>query len=122
MKTLFISIAFVAISATVSAQAKITFESKTVEYAHVKKGSNGKRTFTFKNTGDTPLVIKKVSSTSHLLTVKKPNKSIAPGKTGKIKIQYDTQEIGPIRRTITVYSNAKNAPVLALKVKGEIIE
>lgn len=105
-----------------NAQAKIDFISTTVDYGDIDYGSKASETFTFKNTGDQPLVIKKVSSTSSALTVNKPSGSVAPGKTGEIKINYDTTKKGPIRRTITVYSNAGNSAVMALKVKGCVLE
>lgn len=118
MKNLVISVLFLSLSLGVNAQAKIDFTNSTVDYGDLKAGSNGVEFFTFKNTGNKDLTITKVESTSRNIKVTKPNGSIAPGKTGKIKITYDTQKKGPIRRTITVFSNAKNSPVKALKIKG----
>ena len=45
-----------------------------------------------------------------------------PGKTGKIDIKYNMQA-GPIRKTITVESNAVNyeGGRIPLKIKGEVI-
>ncbi len=45
-----------------------------------------------------------------------------PGKTGKIDIKYSMIP-GPIRKTITVESNAVNYEDgrIALKIKGEVI-
>jgi hypothetical protein len=45
-----------------------------------------------------------------------------PGKTGKIDIKYNMAP-GPIRKTITVESNAVNfeSGRVALKIKGEVI-
>lgn len=122
MKSCILSCIFLVVTAVVSGQAKISFKNTTVKYDNVKPNSEGSRTFTFQNTGDQALVIKKVSSTSHYLTVSKPNQSIAPGDTGEIKVKYDTKKKGPIRRTITVYSNAKNKPVTALKVIGCVVD
>ncbi len=122
MKTLVSLLFFTAFSLTISAQAKINFDNTTVVYQHVKIGSDGTRTFNFKNTGNKPLVIKKVTSTSEHLKASGPNSSIAPGKTGKITVTYDTKIEGPVRRTVTVYSNAKNTPIQALKVKGYVGE
>lgn len=102
------------------AQAKISFENTTVDYAEIEAGSDGNRVYKFKNIGDKPLIIKDVVSTSHLLEAYKPDKSIDPGQTGEIKICYDTKKKGPVRRTVTVYSNAENQPVIALKVKGNV--
>jgi hypothetical protein len=45
-----------------------------------------------------------------------------PGNTGKITIKYN-MAIGPIRKTITVESNAVNyeGGRVALKIKGEVV-
>lgn len=122
MKTTAISLISIFLSLSLQGQAKISFENTTVNYKNVQKGDDGKRSFKFTNKGDQPLKIKKVSSTSSRLEVKIPNGSVAPDKSGEIEIVYDTKKTGPIRRTITVYSNASDNPVTTLKVKGKIDE
>jgi len=41
--------------------AKIEFESETIDYGTIEKGSDGVRVFKFKNTGDAPLIVSDVS-------------------------------------------------------------
>ena len=36
-------------------------------------------------------------------------------------IKYDTNRVNPIRKTVTVTSNASNSPTVALKIKGTVI-
>jgi hypothetical protein len=45
-----------------------------------------------------------------------------PGKTGKIEVKYN-MNVGPIRKTITVESNAVNyeGGRIPLKIRGEVI-
>ena len=109
------------ISYAVNAQAKIEFKSETVDYGTIEKGSNGVRTFEFTNTGDEPLIISKVTSSCGCTIPKKPEEPILPGKTGQIEVKYDTNRVNPIRKTITVISNAET-PTVALKIKGEVID
>lgn len=99
--------------------AKIEFKSETVDYGEVNKGANGVRVFEFTNTGDAPLIISKVSSTCGCTIPKKPEDPILPGKTGEIQVKYDTNRVGPIRKAITVISNA-TTPTKVLKIKGEV--
>ena len=40
-------------------------------------------------------------------------------KTGKIEVKYDTNRVGPIRKAITVTSNA-DTPTKVLKIKGTV--
>ncbi len=109
------------ISFTVNAQAKIEFKSEVIDYGTIEKGANGVRVFEFTNTGNEPLIISKVSSTCGCTIPKKPKDPILPGKTGEIEVKYDTNRVNPIRKTITVISNAET-PTVALKIKGEVID
>lgn len=112
------------ISFSVNAQekvAKIEFKDTTVDYGIIEKGADGVRTFEFTNTGNAPLIISKVSSSCGCTVPKKPDGPIQPGETGEIQVKYDTNRVNPIRKTITVISNA-DTPTVALKIKGEVID
>jgi len=101
--------------------AKIEFESETIDYGTIEKGSDGVRVFKFKNTGDAPLIISAVKSTCGCTVPKKPTAPILPGENGEIEVKYDTKRVNPIRKTITVTSNA-DTPTVALKIKGTVID
>ena len=64
--------------------AKIEFESETIDYGTIEKGSDGVRVFKFKNTGDAPLVVSAVKSTCGCTVPKKPTAPILPGESGEI--------------------------------------
>lgn len=117
--TLFSNISF-------SQSAKIEFSAKenTVDYGKVTKATDsGIRVFEFTNTGDAPLIITNVLSTCGCTVPTKPEAPILPGKKGKIEVKYN-MATGPIRKTITVESNATNyeGGRIALKIKGEVVE
>lgn len=104
--------------------AKMELKSDTVDYGTTSKDTdNGLRAFEFTNTGDAPLIIKDVKSSCGCTVPSWPKEPIAPGKSGKIEVKYNMNP-GPIRKTITVQSNAVNHPdgVVALKLKGEVIK
>ena len=42
-----------------------------------------------------------------------------PGKSGVIKVKYDTQRVGPIYKTVTINSNAKSG-TQTISIKGSI--
>ncbi|PVW16967.1 DUF1573 domain-containing protein [Marixanthomonas spongiae] len=114
-------IAFVALfGLAANAQAKFEFKSETIDYGEIAKGSDGVRVFEFTNVGDAPLVVTDVKSSCGCTVPKKPEKAVAPGETGEIQVEYDTKRVGPIRKTVTVYSNA-DQPVKALKIKGTVL-
>ena len=94
---------------TLSAQekmAKIEFETTVIDYGTIEKGANGIRVFKFKNTGNAPLVVSAVKSSCGCTVPKKPEAPILPGEDGEIQVKYDTKRVNPIRKTITVTSNA----------------
>lgn len=103
----------------------IEFKAKqnTIDYGTItKKKDSGIRAIEFKNTGDAALSITNVFSTSGFTFPIKPIEPILPGKTGKIVIKYNMIP-GPIRKTITVETNAVNyeGGIVALKVKGIVL-
>jgi hypothetical protein len=123
----YILIVVVLLNTAVFAQKgpKIEFKDKdnTIDYGTVnKEEDSGLRTFEFTNTGDEPLIIKNVQSTCGCTVPSKPTEPIEPGKTGKIDVKYNMNP-GPIRKTITVESNAVNVEEgrVAIKIKGEVI-
>ncbi|PJE39918.1 MAG: hypothetical protein CUR32_11720 [Flavobacterium sp.] len=104
---------------------KIEFKDKdnTIDYGKVtKEEDSGLRVFEFTNTGNQPLLIKDVKSSCGCTVPSFSKDPIMPGKTGKIEVKYNMNP-GPIRKTITVESNAVNVDEgrVALKIKGEVI-
>jgi hypothetical protein len=127
MKKTILLLLFIAFSTIGFSQsgARIEFLNKdnTIDYGSVNKDSDsGVRTFEFKNTGDAPLIITNVQSTCGCTVPTKPTEPIMPGMNGKIDVKYNMNP-GPIRKTITVESNAINVEggKIALKIKGEVI-
>lgn len=128
MKKIYTIIAIVLMSSLSFAQsgAKIDFKAKdnTIDYGTItKKGDSGVRSFEFTNTGNAPLIITNVLSTCGCTIPSYSTEPIMPGKSGKIDIKYNLAP-GPIRKTITVESNAINydSGRVPLKIKGEVIE
>lgn len=124
MKKLFTILFIGLVSLSMNAQekkAKIEFKETTIDYGTIEKGANGLRTFEFTNTGDAPLIVSKVSSSCGCTVPKKPKDPIMPGQTGEIEVKYDTNRVMPIRKTITVLSNAET-PTVSLKIKGTVID
>ena len=119
--TYIIAVVFFISYFTVSAQAEITFETDVIDYGTIKKGDDGLREFKFTNTGSTPLFITQVRSSCGCTIPKKPTDSIMPSAEEVIEVKYDTNRVGPIRKTISVSSNAVT-PVVALQIKGLVEE
>ena len=125
MKKIFLIILVSIFSSSVFGQgAKIEFKDadNTIDYGRVEKNSDdGVRSFEFTNTGDAPLIITNAQSTCGCTVPSYPKEPIMPGTSGKIQVKYN-MGVGPIRKTITIESNASNyeGGRIPLKIKGEV--
>ena len=97
--------------------AIISFDKTLHDYGTIKKDSDGTYDFTFTNTGKIPLVLTNVTSSCGCTIPSWPREPIAPGKSGQIKVKYNTANIGGFSKTITVNSNAKT---VVLTIKGSV--
>lgn len=128
MKKFLFIVTFMTLGVLANAQsgAKIQFKApeNTIDYGTVtKEGDNGIRIFEFTNTGDAPLIIKSANASCGCTVPTKPTEPIQPGKTGKIEVKYNMNP-GPIRKTITVETNAVNVESgkVVLHIKGLVVQ
>ncbi len=101
--------------------ADISFTKTTHDYGTIFVDGDGNSEFEFTNTGKEPLILSSVRSSCGCTVPSWPREPILPGKKESIKVKYDTKRMGPINKTITVMSNAKNSPVV-LKITGNIVK
>lgn len=104
----------------VSKTDSIVFDKMVHDYGTIEQGGDGNCEFTFTNTGDEPLVLTGVRASCGCTLPEWPKEPIAPGKTGVIKVKYDTRRVGPINKVIRVASNAENANVV-LRITGNVV-
>lgn len=122
MKKLFYSLIFTLIAFVAVQAQEIAFEEEVIDYGQVAKGEDGARAYTFKNTGDKPLVIRMVKPSCGCTIADFPKEPIAPGESGTIKVGYDTKRVGPFNKTIEVHSNATENGRKIVRIKGRIVE
>ena len=124
MKRFALLILFLLTPLSIIAQGKgalISFETDTIDYGEILKGSDGVRTFIFENIGDAPIEIQGVKIQLWVYNPKKPKAPILPGEKGEIQVKYDTNRLGVFRKTITINTNVANAAIIALKIKGNVL-
>ncbi|MDD2306764.1 MAG: DUF1573 domain-containing protein [Prolixibacteraceae bacterium] len=98
----------------------IVFEKTVHDYGTITQGGDGNCEFKFTNKGKGPLILNNVKTSCGCTVPEWPSAPIPPGKTGIIKVKYDTNRLGAFSKTITVSSNAKNS-LVAIIIKGNII-
>lgn len=108
-------------SSATSDQGVLAFDQEVIDYGTVAYKSDGTRTFTFKNTGKSPVVIADIKTSCGCTIATKPTKAIMPGESSEITVKYATNKVGPFSKSITVISNAKEGRKV-LKIKGKVLE
>jgi hypothetical protein len=101
--------------------AAIEFEEEVHNYGNVPFEGNGTFAFVFKNTGTEPLIISNAKGSCGCTVPTWPQEPIAPGKTAKIDVTYDTKRVGEINKSVTIMSNAVNEPVKVVRITGTVL-
>ncbi len=96
----------------------IEFVQTVYDYDTIEQNSDGRCTFTFKNTGNAPLLISNASTSCGCTKPQFSTKPVLPGRTGRITVRYNTSLVGSFRKTIVVKSNAANQSTAILFIKG----
>ncbi|NNE28063.1 MAG: DUF1573 domain-containing protein [Saprospiraceae bacterium] len=98
--------------------AKIEFDNTTHEFGEAQEGEIIKHTFSFKNTGEHPLVVTSARSSCGCTVPKWSREPIEPGKSGTLRIRFNTDtKPGEQIKTVTVTSNTEPADT-KLFIKG----
>lgn len=98
----------------------MTFEVTTIDYGTVPKGADPLRKFKFTNTGNEPLIIKKVWGSCGCVVPTYERVPIMPGESYNIEVRYDTQRLGKFTETVTMTTN-ETPDTRTLTIKGEIV-
>lgn len=99
---------------------EMTFKYTDHNFGTQNSGSDISYEFEFVNTGKNPLIISNVSTSCGCTTPEWTRQPVQSKERGVIKVKYDSSRIGNFSKTITVYSNAENSPVV-LSIRGNVI-
>ena len=97
----------------------MVFEKEVHDFGTFKQGGDGTYLFKFKNTGKEPLIISNAQGSCGCTVPSWPKEPILPGKSGEIKVTYDTKRIGGFTKTVTLTSNSAT-PSKVLTIKGNV--
>ena len=92
-----------------------------INYDTIYQYDNGIREFYVKNTGDYPLIVSNCKTSCGCLVCNWYKEPIMPGDSAKFTAKYHTARVGPINKTITFSSNAKNGPYSRIRIKGMVL-
>lgn len=101
---------------------QFTFDSTTIDMGRIVEGTKVNRSYIFKNTGGSALVITDVRGSCGCTVSKEwPRDPVPPGKSGEIHVTFDSAgRSGRQNKTVTVVANT-NPPSTVLLLTGEIL-
>lgn len=102
-------------------KASIRFNEKVWDFGTIKNDRPAEHDFEFVNDGDGNLVIIKATAECGCTRPEFPDKPVAPGKKGKIKVTYNPiGRPGSFEKTVKVVTNGKPKTVY-LKIRGTVM-
>jgi hypothetical protein len=100
---------------------KVKFQEEKWDFGKVKEGQVKTHVFVFNNTGDAPLLIKRVRTSCGCAAALISDKNVEPGKKGELKVTLNTRGYeGNISKYVYVESNDRSQPVTQLQISAAI--
>lgn len=100
---------------------QMTFTSEEYDFGKVKAGEQVTHEYQFTNTGKENLIISNAKGSCGCTVPQWPKEPIAPGKTGVIKVVFDSKsKSGPQSKRVTITANT-NPPQSFLTIKGDVV-
>lgn len=103
---------------------KIEFDKMEHDFGTLKfKGEPKTVEFTFKNTGNAPLVITRTEASCTCLSVKYPRQPVMPGASGIVAVTYSpTKETGVFNNNVKIHSNSAEGRPAIVFVRGDVVK
>ena len=101
----------------------ILLEKYFHDFGKIKEGEVYSAIISVKNVGNDALIIGEVISNCNCIEAIPKSRKIQPGSSNELKILFDSTNLsGLITRTIKIFSNDFDNPVVYLTVQGEVIQ
>ncbi len=100
--------------------AEAIFDKEEFDFGTVEEGEVVKTTFTITNSGKSNLIITDAKATCGCTIPEWPKEPIAPGKTGEIKVSFNTLgKPNKQSKSVTLYTNTEKG-LEVVKIKGMV--
>ena len=100
---------------------KIVFDATTWDFGRVKSADKRTGEFVFHNQGNEPLNVKNVETSCGCTAALVTERTIAPGKTGKIKVTFNARGYaGTVEKMVFVETDDPITPRIELRTKAAV--
>lgn len=101
----------------------MSFKETTHDFGSIQDGQVVKHTFTFTNTGKSPLVIESATSTCGCTVPEVPREPVAPGAEGKIEVEFNSAGKGGTQQMKVISIKANTQPeITQVNIKANVLE
>lgn len=98
----------------------MTFDRVEHDFGTINEGDVAKTTFTFTNTGKTPLIIARAQGSCGCTVPSFPKEAVAPGATGVIEVAFNsTGKPNLQQKLVTLFANTERGTEV-LKIKAMV--
>ncbi len=99
----------------------MTFDESSFNFGSVTEGEIITHTYSFKNSGNEPLIVSDARGTCGCTVPSKPTAPIAPGETGEITVRFDTNnKVGERQQKVTITANTDPAQTV-ISLDGTVV-
>jgi hypothetical protein len=99
----------------------LTFAESQFDFGDIKPDSKVQHTFTFTNTGKTPLLIADATASCGCTTPSWTKEAVAPGAKGTLEVQFDSRgKQGLISKQVSVRANTQPSTTV-INIKGNVL-
>ena len=96
------------------------FAESEFDFGDIKPDSKVRHTFTFTNTGKSPLLIQDATASCGCTTPSWTKEPVAPGAEGKLEVQFDSRgKSGIISKQVAVRANTQPS-ITTILIKGNV--
>ena len=100
---------------------KAVFKTESWDFGKIKQGKEATYEFVFTNTGDAPLNIKNVETSCGCAAALVSDKTVEPGKSGKIKVTFNSSGYaGEVTKYVFVETDDPSASRIQLKLTASV--
>lgn len=104
-----------------AAPPRLALAKSSFEFGQITEGEMPTATFAIKNTGKSPLLMRKLSAACSCITVT-GFKSLAPGESAEVTLQFNSRgRIGEFDKDAVLITNDPAEPSITLQISGTVV-